>query len=130
MVPQVQELQENYTEAYQSYTDALASEDEGQGECLSEADRALCRAGLARTAILHGDFARGRDLAASTGDADLLRQCAALLEELQQGQVKGPPWTLAAMSEQRNTLETCCIFQHLMDMDMHASHASWSRLTV
>ncbi|BDA43684.1 probable WD repeat-containing protein 19 [Coccomyxa sp. Obi] len=92
---QVQELQENYTEAHQSYTDALAFEEEGQEECLSETDRALCKAGLARTAILLGDFSRGRDLAASTGDADVLKKCAALLEELQQGQAAAQLYEMA-----------------------------------
>ncbi len=61
----------------------------------------MCRAGLARTAILLGDFVRGRDLAASIGDADLLKNCADLLEELQQVQVSGPSSTKA---EQHYTL--------------------------
>ncbi len=91
IVLQAKEEQEEYAEAHRCYSDALAADDEAAEECLSEADRALCRGGLARTTVLLGDFVRGRELAIATGDAELIAQCAGLLDRLQQVQASRLP---------------------------------------
>lgn len=50
----------------------------------AEARRAEAQAGLARCHILLGDAERGMELAVAGGSADLLLQCAELLEAEQQ----------------------------------------------
>ena len=78
--------------AHAAYREALAASgaggDEEQGTPLSDPDEAACRAGLARTAILRGDSALGRELAAAADDPELALQCAALLEAAGQPQVR------------------------------------------
>lgn len=52
-----------------------------EAEREDEALLAQCRAGVARATIRTGDVARGRDMAARSGDRALMRDCAAILEQ-------------------------------------------------
>ncbi|KAL4434272.1 hypothetical protein ABPG75_000713 [Micractinium tetrahymenae] len=85
------------------YQQALAAPDLAASGGAISADvlqrRADCTAGLARCSILLGDAERGMELAAASGSAPLLLQCAALLEGQQAGKAAGQLYALAGQHD-------------------------------
>jgi hypothetical protein len=90
VVPQDQERQGHQAQAQKSYAAALASIEALEEELDMEermSDSAACRAGLARTTLHQGDIAAGVKLAIASGDMQLIKECASILEEMHHHQV-------------------------------------------
>ncbi|EFN57870.1 hypothetical protein CHLNCDRAFT_143342, partial [Chlorella variabilis] len=83
--------------------------------------RAECEAGMARCSILLGDVEQGMELAAASGSADLVLECAALLDQAQHAKEAGQLYAQAGQPERAARLFLSCREFSLLDgMMTHA----------
>ncbi|CAH8497761.1 unnamed protein product [Schistosoma turkestanicum] len=84
----------------------------------------LCNAGIARNALRLGDIKRGMELASTTGNSNLQKECADILEQSKQWQEAGNLYELAGLYESAvNVYLKCKNYAKVGELLMHVTNA-------